>query len=86
MKEPSPELEEQVRLSFSRQFPQRVFTGCKVAEAGSELVVRIYSRDSKGPPFVIPTPYEIFRFDPQTGDLGLLSGKDAAPFLIANYK
>src|SRR5438874_397300 len=80
MTTPSPELEQQVRLSFCRLEPQRVFRSCKVAEDQRGMVVRIYSH---GPGFlrVIPTPYQVFRFDSASGILSPLSGEDAAPYI-----
>ena len=85
MTDPAPELEQQVRLSFVREYPLRLFRGCKVAEVGRALVVRIYSHDAQSPN-LMPTPYEVFRFDPYSGSLRLLSGEEAAPFTIPNYK
>jgi len=85
MIDPSPELQQRLGSSFARQHPQRLFRGCKVADVGGVLVVRIYSHDARFPN-LIPTPYQIFRFDPDSGSLSVLSGEQAAPFTIANYK
>ena len=85
MTEPSPELEERVRLSFARLEPNRVFRGCEVAEQSGAVIVRIYS-DQMGLPGGRPTPYQLFRFNSDTGDLSPLSSEDAAPFTIKNYK
>ena len=85
MTEPSPELEQRVSLSFSQQHPQRLFRGCKVADVGGALVVRIYSHDARFPN-LMPTPYQVLRFDPDSGSLSLLNGEQAAPFTITNYK
>lgn len=85
MNEPSPELQERVRTIFAQRESERVFRGCKVAEDGGTLVVRIYSHQARFQN-VIPTPYHIFRFDPASDGLSLLSAEEAAPFTIANYK
>jgi hypothetical protein len=85
MTDPSPELQQRVSLSFAQQHPQRLFRGCKVAAVGEALVVRIYSHDA-GFPNLIPTPYQIFRFDSDSGSLSPLSGEEAAPYTIPNYK
>ena len=85
MTDPSPELQQRVSLSFAQQHPQRLFRGCKVADVGGALVVRIYSHDARFP-ILMPTPYQVFRFDPDSGSLSLLSGEEAAPFTISNYK
>ncbi len=85
MTDPSPEFQQRVSLSFGQQHPQRVFRGCKVADVDGVLVVRIYYHDARFP-HLMPTPYQVFRFDPDSGTLSLLSGEEAAPFVIANYK
>jgi hypothetical protein len=78
-------LQQRVSLSFGRQHPQRLFRGCKVADVGGVVAVRIYSNDVRFP-HLIPTPYQVFRFDPNSDALSLLSGEEAAPFTIPNYK
>jgi hypothetical protein len=47
--------------------------------------VRIYSHSVRCPQ-LIPTPYQIFRFDGTTGVLSALSSEDAQPYVIHNYK
>lgn len=85
MTDASPVLEQQVRESFARFEPGRMFEGCKVAEDEMGMVVRIYSQSPQGPR-VFPPPYQIFRFDRGNGILSLLTGDDAAPYMIAMYK
>lgn len=85
MTDPSPDLEQRVSLSFAQHHPDRLFRSCKVADVGGACVVRIYSHSARAPNLK-PTPYQIFRFDPDSGILSLLSGEEAAPFMIANYK
>ena len=85
MTDPSPVLEQQVRESFARIEPKRVFQGCEVAEDDRGMVVRIYSQ-SRQRPGVLPPPYRVFRFDPVTGALTPLTGENAAPYMIRTYK
>ncbi|MFO1482554.1 MAG: hypothetical protein U1F71_04235 [Verrucomicrobiaceae bacterium] len=85
MNEPSAELQERVRASFTQREPERVFRGCKVAEDGATLIVRIYSYRAQFPN-IMPTPYQVYRFDPASDALTLLSAEEAAPYTIANYK
>ena len=85
MTDASPELEQQVRESFARFEQGRMFQGCKVAEDERGTVVRIYSQSTQSPR-VLPTPYQIFRFDRSDGTLSLLTGDDAAPYVIKIYK
>ena len=85
MTEPSPELEQRVRQAFARMHSERVFVDCKIAEDGGDIVVRLYSQRREEPK-LMPTPYEVFRFDPIAGTLTPLTGADAAPYLIPQYK
>jgi hypothetical protein len=85
MNDPSPELVQRVQKSFAKQEPTRLFRGCKVTEHDGRVIVRIYSNDSRFPS-LIPTPYQIFSFDGDSDSLSLLSGEEAAPFTIQNYK
>jgi hypothetical protein len=85
MTDASPELQQRVSSSFAQQHPHRLFRGCKVADVDGALIVRIYSHDARYPN-LMPTPYQVFRFDPDSGTLSLLSGDQAAPFTIPNYK
>jgi hypothetical protein len=85
MNDPSPELEQQVRDSFARLEPEQVFCGCKIAETPEEVIVRIYSQ-GKGYTKIMPTPYQVYRFEPSTGNLRALSDEEAAPYVIQNYK
>jgi len=81
MKDPSAELELRARLSFEQQQPLRLFRSCKVAEQDGEVVVRIDSHDKRFPDRK-PTPYQVFRFDSDSGSLSLLSSEHAAPFTM----
>lgn len=85
MTNPSPALLQRVSLRFAQQYPQRLFRGCKVADVAGGIVVRIYSHDARHP-ILMPIPYQVFRFDTDSGDLSLLSDEEAAPFAIPNYK
>jgi hypothetical protein len=85
MTDPSPKLEQRVRASFLAKYPERLFRGCKVAEVNDALVVRIYNNDARFPN-LRPRPYQVFRFDRDSDTLSELSDKDAAPFVIPNYK
>jgi hypothetical protein len=83
--DPSPELELHLRQSFARIEPERVFRGCKVADRTGAVVVRIYSH-AKRFPNLVPTPYQIYRFDVSAGSLTVLSAEEAAPYVVRNYK
>jgi hypothetical protein len=83
--DPSPELEQQVRLSFSQLEPERIFRHCKVVGNENGILLRVYSHKARFPT-LNPTPYWVYRFDPATGVLARLSDKEAEPFLIKNYK
>ena len=83
--EPSPELERHVRESFAQKEPERIFVHCKVAEQGGKVFVRIYSHHQRFPN-LMPTPYQVFRFDAATSTLIELNDEEAAPYKIQNYK
>jgi len=85
MTDPSPELEQHVRASFAQIEPERVFRGCKVAEQAGAVIVRIYSH-AKRFTNLMPTPYQVYRFNPPKGTLSALSREEAAPYVIPNYK
>jgi hypothetical protein len=61
--------------------PERLFRKRKVAEDGGTLVVRIHSHRAQFPN-LIPTPYQVYRFDPASCALTLLSTEEALPFTI----
>ena len=85
MIDPTPELEEKVRLAFVQAEPKRVFRGCKVASEGSQMFVRIYCH-CVGWEQLIPTPYQIFRFDAASGLLTPPSKNEDMHYSIPNYK
>ena len=85
MNEPTPELRQQVEVSYSQLEPARLFQGCKVAEDERGILVRIYSQSRK-PPRVMPPPYRVFRFESTTGTLIPLTDEEAAPYWIKSYK
>jgi hypothetical protein len=85
MSDPTPEFEETVRLAFARVEPSRVFRGCKVASEGPEMIVRVYSHCT-GWEKLIPTPYQVFRFDSASGVLTPPSKEQAVRYSVSNYK
>ena len=85
MTDPTPELEEKVRLAFVQSEPARVFRGCKVENRGAQVFVRVYSHRA-GWEKLIPTPYQVFRFDPTLSVLTAPSKEEAARYSILNYK
>ena len=77
-------------VCFEREYPDRIFRGCKIAELNGALVARVYSDDAQLPS-PIPRTFQIFRFEPDSGSLtlvkvSLLSPDDAVAFVFANYK
>lgn len=85
MENAPPDLDSQVRSAYDRVEPGRFVTSCKFVARGPYLIVRISSHAYQGEP-LLPPPYQIFRFDPTTGDLSSPSKDEIAEFKILNYK
>ncbi len=78
-------MEEKIKIAFTRLEPQRDFVGYKLLQTEPTFVVRVFSQ-AKGRLPVRPTPYQIFEFKPELMALRELIGMEAAPYRIANYK
>lgn len=85
MTEPTPEFEAKVRIAFSQIEPARAFHGCKVAIEEKQVFVRIYSR-ADHQKRLMPTPYQVFRFDPELGLLTPPNDEELKRYTIPNYK
>jgi hypothetical protein len=72
-----------VRHAIARDIPNREISSIRVCHATpSELIVRVYLPVPK----LTPTPYVIYRIELPGLVAARLSGNEAAPYQIANYK
>jgi hypothetical protein len=78
-----PEVDAAVRAVVARDAPGRKISRIRLCESSSSaLVVRVFLPV----PRFRPTPYLIYRVDLAETVARQLSGSEAAPYLIPNYK